>query len=80
MMTGKSAPRRLSIFGSTGSIGQNTLNVVDHLGGRENFEISLLTGSGNVELLARQAKLSGALLAVTANDRHYESLKSELSG
>ncbi|MGO6908588.1 1-deoxy-D-xylulose-5-phosphate reductoisomerase, partial [Rhizobium ruizarguesonis] len=56
MMTGKSAPRRLSIFGSTGSIGQNTLNVVDHLGGRENFEIAALTGSGNVELLARQAK------------------------
>ncbi|MGO7077949.1 1-deoxy-D-xylulose-5-phosphate reductoisomerase [Rhizobium johnstonii] len=80
MMTGKSAPRRLSIFGSTGSIGQNTLNVVDHLGGRENFEISVLTGSGNVELLARQAKSSGARLAVTANDRHYESLKSALSG
>ncbi|WP_454852278.1 1-deoxy-D-xylulose-5-phosphate reductoisomerase [Rhizobium binxianense] len=80
MMTAKGAPRRLSIFGSTGSIGRNTLNVVDHLGGRENFEITALTGNGNVELLARQAKSAGARLAVTANDRHYESLKSELSG
>ena len=79
-MTGKTAPRRLSIFGSTGSIGQNTLNVVDHLGGRENFEISVLTGNGNVELLARQAKTFGARMAVTANDRHYEALKSALSG
>ena len=53
MMTGKIAPRRLSIFGSTGSIGQNTLNVIDHMGGRDNFEISVLTGHGNVELLAQ---------------------------
>ncbi|PDS29031.1 1-deoxy-D-xylulose-5-phosphate reductoisomerase [Rhizobium phaseoli] len=80
MTTGKTAPRRLSIFGSTGSIGRNTLNVVEHLGGRENFEISVLTGNGNVELLARQAKASGARLAVTASDRHYDSLKSALSG
>ncbi|ACE93049.1 1-deoxy-D-xylulose 5-phosphate reductoisomerase [Rhizobium phaseoli] len=80
MTTGKTAPRRLSIFGSTGSIGRNTLNVVEHLGGRDNFEISVLTGNGNVELLARQAKASGARLAVTASDRHYDSLKSALSG
>jgi 1-deoxy-D-xylulose-5-phosphate reductoisomerase len=80
MIIDKNAPRRLSIFGSTGSIGQNTLNVVDHLGGREKFEISVLTGNGNVQLLARQAKSAGAKLAVTANERHYESLKDELSG
>ncbi|MBB4479334.1 1-deoxy-D-xylulose-5-phosphate reductoisomerase [Rhizobium etli] len=80
MTTGKTAPRRLSIFGSTGSIGRNTLNVVEHLGGRDNFEISVLTGNGNVELLARQAKAWGARLAVTASDRHYESLKRALSG
>ncbi|MBX5106192.1 1-deoxy-D-xylulose-5-phosphate reductoisomerase [Rhizobium lentis] len=80
MTTGKTAPRRLSIFGSTGSIGRNTLNVVEHLGGRENFEVSVLTGNGNIELLARQARACGARLAVTASDRHYESLKSALSG
>jgi 1-deoxy-D-xylulose-5-phosphate reductoisomerase len=80
MIIDKNAPRRLSIFGSTGSIGQNTLNVVDHLGGREKFEISVLTGNGNVQLLARQAKSAGAKLAVTANERHYESLKDELFG
>jgi 1-deoxy-D-xylulose-5-phosphate reductoisomerase len=80
MTTAKGAPRRLSIFGSTGSIGRNTLNVVDHLGGRENFEITALTGNGNVELLAQQAKSTGARLAVTANDRHYDSLKSALAG
>jgi 1-deoxy-D-xylulose-5-phosphate reductoisomerase len=31
-------------------------------------------------LLARQAKSAGAKLAVTANERHYESLKDELFG
>ena len=80
MMTGNTAPRRLSIFGSTGSIGRNTLDVVDHLGSRENFEIFALTGNGNIELLARQARSFGARMAVTANDRHYQSLKNELSG
>ncbi|WP_111564873.1 1-deoxy-D-xylulose-5-phosphate reductoisomerase [Rhizobium sp.] len=80
MITGRNGPRRLSIFGSTGSIGQNTLDVVKHLGGLENFEISVLTGNENVDLLAKQARAAGAKLAVTASDSHYEALKSALSG
>ncbi|WP_087000404.1 1-deoxy-D-xylulose-5-phosphate reductoisomerase [Rhizobium sullae] len=80
MTTGRNAPRRLSIFGSTGSIGQNTLDVIQQLGGRENYEISVVTGNENVELLAQQAKATGARLAVTANDGKYKSLKAELSG
>lgn len=80
MMIGKDTPRRLSIFGSTGSIGQNTLDVVQQLGGRESFDISVVTGNENVELLAQQAKASGARLAVTASDGKYEALKAELSG
>ncbi|MDM9621473.1 1-deoxy-D-xylulose-5-phosphate reductoisomerase [Rhizobium sp. S96] len=80
MMIGKDTPRRLSIFGSTGSIGQNTLDVVQQLGGRDSFDISVVTGNENVELLAQQAKASGARLAVTANDGKYEALKAELSG
>jgi 1-deoxy-D-xylulose-5-phosphate reductoisomerase len=80
MMIGKDTPRRLSIFGSTGSIGQNTLDVVQQLGGRDSFDISVVTGNENVELLAQQAKASGARLAVTASDGKYEALKAELSG
>jgi 1-deoxy-D-xylulose-5-phosphate reductoisomerase len=80
MITGRNAPRRLSIFGSTGSIGKNTLDVVKHLGGRDNFEISVLTGNENIELLAGQARTAGAKLAVTASQSHYASLKSALAG
>ncbi|SCW88634.1 1-deoxy-D-xylulose 5-phosphate reductoisomerase [Rhizobium mongolense subsp. loessense] len=80
MTTGTNAPRRLSIFGSTGSIGQNTLDVIQQLGGRESYEISVVTGNENVELLAQQARSTGARLAVTASDSKYRSLKAELSG
>jgi len=72
--------RRITILGSTGSIGTNTLDVVARLGGRENFEVMALTGNGNIALLAEQAKTVGAKLAVTASDAHYAALKDALSG
>lgn len=80
MTTDKQAPRRLTILGSTGSIGQNTLNVISHLGGRDAFEIKALTGNGNIALLAAQAKAVGASLAVTASNEHYAALKDALAG
>lgn len=73
-------PRRLTILGSTGSIGVNTLDVVNQLGGREAFEIGALTGNGNIELLAEQARIMGARLAVTADESQYMTLKDALSG
>ncbi|MBB4065167.1 1-deoxy-D-xylulose-5-phosphate reductoisomerase [Gellertiella hungarica] len=74
------SPRRLSILGSTGSIGQNTLDVVRQLGGREAFEIEALTGNGNIGLLAEQARAFGARMAVTASEAHYDALKQALAG
>ncbi len=73
-------PRRLSILGSTGSIGTSTLDVVRQMGGRDAFEIVSLTGNGNVLLLAEQAKAADAKLAVTASEEHYSALKEALSG
>lgn len=72
--------RKLTVLGSTGSIGKSTLDVIRHLGGREAFEVVALTGMGNVELLAAQAKETGARLAVTADPARYEDLKESLSG
>ena len=80
MTSGANAKRRLTILGSTGSIGTNTLDVIDQLGGRDRFEIAALTGNGNIDLLAAQAKAVGAELAVTADEGQYENLKSALSG
>ena len=76
----ENAKRRLTILGSTGSIGTNTLDVVERLGGRDTFEIVALTGNGNIPLLARQAIAHGAELAVTADDSQYASLKAALAG
>ncbi|WFR94937.1 1-deoxy-D-xylulose-5-phosphate reductoisomerase [Rhizobium tumorigenes] len=80
MTLDKQAPRRLTIMGSTGSIGRNTLDVISHLGGRDAFEVKALTANGNIALLAEQARAVGATLAVTADDRNYSLLKDALNG
>ena len=73
-------PRRISILGATGSIGVSTLDVLNQAGGREQFEVVALTGMGNVDLLAAQAKAVGARIAVTADDTRYHDLKTALAG
>ena len=74
------ARRRISILGSTGSIGVNTLDVVSQLGGRDMFELVAVTGNSNVGLLARQARDFGARIAVTADEANYAALKEALAG
>jgi 1-deoxy-D-xylulose-5-phosphate reductoisomerase len=73
-------PRRISVLGATGSIGVSTLDVLEQAGGRDQFEIVALTGMGNVELLASQAKAIGAKIAVTADEARYADLKAALAG
>lgn len=81
MITSPPPPRRrISILGATGSIGRNTLDIMNHLGGREVFEVPAITGMGNIELLAVQARQTGAGFAVTADPERYEDLKSALAG
>ena len=71
------ALKRISIFGATGSIGQNTLDLI----GRdpERFEVDILTGGNQVDQLAQDAKKYGARMVVTAYDNQYQALKSALS-
>lgn len=45
--------RKISIIGSTGSIGRQALEVIEKL--QDKFEITALTGGANVELLREQA-------------------------
>ena len=69
--------QRLSILGSTGSIGVQTLDIV-----RENpdlFEITSLTARSNWQLLARQAIEFDAACAVITDPTKYEALKSALA-
>jgi 1-deoxy-D-xylulose-5-phosphate reductoisomerase len=70
--------RRVSIFGSTGSIGQNTVDLIKR--DPDAFDVIGLTGGRNIPLLAEQAITLGAELAVTAHDECYAELASALDG
>ena len=68
----------LSILGSTGSVGQSTLDLVAHA--PERFEIVALTAHANAEKLAQQALEYGARLAVIGDASRYEELRGYLAG
>ena len=72
--------RRIAIFGATGSIGQNTVDLLTRQGGAGAYQVSVLTGGRNVALLAAQARALRAGLAVTANAECYADLKAALAG
>lgn len=72
--------RRVSIFGATGSIGRNTVSLIEAQGGREAYELVALSGAGNVALLAEQARRLGARLAVTADPARLGELEAALAG
>ena len=70
--------RRVSIFGATGSIGQNTLDLIRR--DRDAFRVVALTGGANVQQLARDAREFNADIAVTAFEAHLPELRAALSG
>ncbi|MEM9392274.1 MAG: 1-deoxy-D-xylulose-5-phosphate reductoisomerase [Pseudomonadota bacterium] len=70
--------RRISIFGSTGSIGQNTVDLIAR--DRTAYDVIALTGGANIALLAQQARDLNAGLAVTAYDDRLDDLRAALSG
>ncbi|WP_334129230.1 1-deoxy-D-xylulose-5-phosphate reductoisomerase [Sneathiella sp.] len=72
------AVRRVSIFGSTGSIGVNTLDLI--AGAADKFAVEVLSANENVALLAEQALKFGARLAVIGNPSKYAELKALLAG
>ncbi|MEZ5912183.1 MAG: 1-deoxy-D-xylulose-5-phosphate reductoisomerase [Paracoccaceae bacterium] len=70
--------RRVSVFGSTGSIGENTLDLLARQPGR--FHVVALSGGRNVARLAEQARAHRAELAVTAFPECLDELRSRLGG
>ncbi len=72
------ARRRVSILGSTGSVGCNTLDLIGR--DAENFEVVALTANSSVDSLAAQARAMGAELAVVADESCYRDLKNALAG
>ncbi len=69
--------RRVSIFGSTGSIGCNTVDLIER--NQSDYEVVALSGGRNISKLAAQAKSLNAKIAVTAYDDGFDELKDALS-
>ena len=70
--------RRVSILGATGSIGQNTLDLIARAPGE--FDVVALTGGSNVAQLAEDAQRLGAEIAVTAREDLLDDLRAALAG
>ena len=69
--------KNISILGATGSIGQNTLDLIFRE--KEKFNVVGLTGSDNIELLAESAIKLKAEVVATANENKFQDLKELLS-
>lgn len=70
--------KNIAILGSTGSIGTQTLDIVEEYPDR--FRVSLLTARNNVELLARQARKFLPRKVVIAREELLPRLRELTSG
>ena len=70
--------RRVSIFGATGSIGQNTIDLIARA--PEEYDVVALTGASNIKQLAADAIGLQAQIAVTADESRLSELQAALSG
>lgn len=74
-MSGK---KHVAILGSTGSIGKQTLEVIQAHPGK--FEVEVLTAQNNAELLIQQALQFQPNCVVIGNEALYATVKDALSG
>jgi len=74
----KSPPTAVSIFGATGSIGTNTLDIVRRASGR--YGVAALTARRDGRKLAALAREHGAKLAVVTEPEAYRELSDALAG
>ena len=76
------ATRRISIMGSTGSIGKSALDVVRHANANaeQTFQIVALAAGSDAEGLAAQAIAFNAEIAVISDESQLPTLKTLLAG
>ncbi len=71
-------PRRVTILGSTGSVGRNTIDLIERQ--RDAYEVEALTAQRSVDELAEQARRLHPKVVVIGDPTLYESLKDALFG
>ena len=72
--------RSVSVFGATGSVGENTFDLLMRAGGPATFRTVALTGGRNVTRLAEMAASLRAEVAVTAHADCLPALRDALAG
>ncbi len=69
--------KTITILGSTGSIGDSTIDLIER--DPAAFKVVALTGNGNWKKLAEQARRLGPAMVVIADASHYGALKEALA-
>ena len=72
--------RSLSLFGATGSIGEQTVDLLKRAGGADAFRVVALTGGRNLARLADMARDLRAEIAVCAEPSGLTELRDRLAG
>ncbi len=70
-------PRKVSILGSTGSVGCSTVDLVARY--PDSFPVQVLVANKNWQLLAQQTKQLQPKLVVIGDATYYKDLKNALS-
>ena len=70
--------KTISILGSTGSIGTNTIDVIKT--NKKNFSVFSLSSKNNVNLLSKQALLLKPKVVAIQNKKKFKDLKNNLFG
>lgn len=68
----------IAIFGSTGSIGNNTLEIVKK--DKKNLKVFLLTANNNYKKLIKQINEFKPKNIIIYNDKYYNVLKKKFKG
>ncbi len=76
--SGSVEPRRIAILGSTGSVGDSTIDIIQRTPNA--YNVLALTANGNWEKLAKQAKVLRPELVAIADPAGYQDLKGALAG
>jgi len=76
-MTGSMNKKRIAIFGSTGSIGTQALQVIE--ANPDRFSVEILTAYSNDELLVQQALKFNPNVVVIGNEKKYQKVKEALA-
>ena len=71
-------PRRVTVLGATGSVGCNTVDLIERR--PDAFRVEALTANRNASLLAEQAHRLKPRMAAVADADSYKELRERLSG